>query len=160
MRSATLLLAWLPALAAAAAHDAEIAAVRALYARYAAEAVINDTKTAGLAHATPATLRQHFTEELARLWLREQNCVRRTQEICRIDFQPIWASQDALGTTVTLRWDAGAKRVVATLGPAGGPVRALAYSVTLERGAWRIADIDYGSGRPSLRQLLTTRGLP
>ena len=129
--------------------------MRALYARFAAEAVIDDAKTTGLADATPAVLRQHFTEELAWLWLRDRNCVRRTREICRIDFQPIWASQDAAGTTVTLRWDAGAKRVVAMLGPVGGPMRALAYSVTREGGAWRVTDIDYGPGRPTLRQLLT-----
>ncbi|WP_457417565.1 hypothetical protein [Roseateles sp. P5_E7] len=154
MKIASLLLTLLPGLALAAPHDAEVAAVRALYARFAAEAVIDDTRTRGLADAPPAVLRQHFTEALSRLWLRDRDCVRRTREFCRIDFQPIWASQDAVGTTVTLHWDDGLKRVAATLGRVGGPTRVLAYSLTRERGSWRIADIDYGIGQPSLRQLL------
>lgn len=64
----------------------EVATVRTLYVRFAAEAVTDDAKTTGLADATPAV-----------------------------------------------------------------PT----YSVTREGGAWRVPDIDYGPGRPSLRQLLT-----
>lgn len=155
---ATLLVApWMaliPALAAAALHDAEVAAVRALYARYAAEAVLNDTSNPTLATAPRAVLQQHFTDDLARLWLRDRACVARKREICRIDFAPLWDSQDPVGTVVTLSWDASQSRVVASLRRGDGAARALAYALQHSPAGWRIADIGYGDKRSSLRQLL------
>lgn len=129
--------------------------MRALYARYAAEAVIEDSASPTLAAAPRAVLRQHLTEELARLWLRDRDCVTRTREICRIDFAVLWDSQDPVGSSVRLRSDAaGGGRVVAELRRADGSTRTLVYALVNGPRGWRIADIDYGAGRPSLRQLL------
>lgn len=149
-----MLLALLPNLAAAAPHDAEVAAVRALYVRYAAESVTDDPASPTLATAPRAVLRQHLTKELTRLWLRDRDCVQRTREICRIDFAVIWDSQDPVGTVVSLAWDAQQRRVAASLRRADGSTQVLAYSLVKETSGWRIADIDYGDGRSSLRQLL------
>ncbi|HEY9109595.1 MAG TPA: hypothetical protein VIN58_23200 [Roseateles sp.] len=154
--------AWLMAIALAtwATHagatpqDEQVAAVRTLYARYAAESVIDDTDSPTLATAPRAVLRQHLTEELTRLWLRDRDCVQRTREICRIDFAVIWDSQDPTGTSVKLAWDPAQGRVAATLRRADGSTRVLAYSLVKGATGWRIADIGFGDGRPSLRQLL------
>lgn len=154
MRFATLLFAILPGLAAAMPHDAEVAAVRALYALYATEAVIDDTDSPTLATAPRAVLRQHFTDELVRLWLRERDCVQHTKEICRLDFSPLWDSQDPVGTSVKLGWDAGQSRVVANLRRGDESTRVLTYSLVKDAAGWRIADIGYGAGRSSLQQLL------
>jgi hypothetical protein len=123
MRILALVLALLSGPAAATPHDAEVAAVRALYARYAAEAVIDNTASPTLATAPRAVLRQHLTEELTRLWLRDRDCARRTHEICRIDFAVIWDSQDPAGTVVRLAWDAQQQQVAATLRRADGSAR-------------------------------------
>lgn len=160
MKRAALLLTLLPGLAGAAPHDAEVAAVRALYARYAEEAAIDDTLSPTLASAAPAVLRRHLTEPLTRLLLRDRACQQRTREICRLDFAPLWDSQDPAGTSVRLHWDAGQKRVVAELRRGDGSARALAYSLVKQKDGWRIDDIDFGVGRPSLRQLLCAPEVP
>ena len=133
MKIATWLLALAPALACAAPHDA-------------------DSPT--LATAPREVLLQHFTGEVVRLWLRDRDCAARKHEVCRVDFAPIWDSQDPVGTTVKLRWDDERGRVVATLSAVNGSVRTLTYSLSRVGSMWRIADIGYGAGRPSLRQLL------
>lgn len=149
--------AWLmlPSLAGAAPHDADVAAVRALYARYAAEAAIDDTASTTLASAPPTVLRQHLTKELTQLLLRDRECRQRTHEICALDFAPLWDSQDPVGSSVRLRRDAGQGRVLAELRRADGSARTLVYSLVNERGGWRVANIEFGPGRPSLRQLLS-----
>lgn len=148
-------MAALPTLALAAPHDAEVRAVRALYVRFAAEAVIDEVSTDGMMDAPRAVLSQYLTDELVDLWLRDRACALRTQSLCRIDFQPIWQGQDPLGSTVRLRWDAMRSRVVATLSYGNGSARVLAYTLVQQRGAWRIADIGYGPGEATLRQLLS-----
>ena len=153
MKITTLLLALAPAMASAAPHDAEVAAVRALYARYAAESVFDDAGGPTLATAPRAVLQQHFTDELAQLWLRDRDCVARTRAICRIDFAPLWDSQDPVGSTVKLNWD-DSGQVIAQLNRRGGSPRTLAFSMALKNGHWRVADIDFGPGRTSLRRLL------
>lgn len=159
MKAAALMLL-LPGLAGAAPHDAEVAAVRALYARYAEEAAIDDTLSPTLASATPAVLRRHLTESLTQQLLRDRACQQRTREICRLGFAPLWDSQDPVGTSVNLRWDAARGRVVAELRRGDGPARALAYSLVKLKGGWRIDDIDFGPSRPSLRQLLSAPEVP
>lgn len=159
MKPAALMLL-LPGLAGAAPHDAEVAAVRALYARYAEEAAIDDTLSPTLASAPAAVLRLHLTDGLTRLLLRDRDCQQRTREICRLDFAPMWDSQDPAGTRVSLRWDAGQGRVVAELRRGEGSARALAYSLMKLKDGWRIDDIEFGSGRPSLRQLLSASEVP
>jgi hypothetical protein len=155
MKLTIMLLALAPGLASATPHDAEVAAVRTLYARYASEAAIDDTESPTLASAPPAVLRQHLTDELMQLWLRDRDCARRTQEICRLDFSPLWDSQDPVGTSVKLRWDARHGRVEAELRRGDRSARTLAYSLVKRKDGWRIDDIDFGPGRSSLRQLLS-----
>jgi hypothetical protein len=155
MKLPALLLALAPGLAVGAPHDAEVAAVRALYARYATEAVIDDVGSPTLASAPPAVLRQHLTEELTRLMLRDRDCGQRTHEICRLDFMPLWDSQDPVGTHVKLRWDDRDGRVMAELRRGNRSARTVAYSLVKLKVGWRIDDIDFGPERPRLRQLLS-----
>lgn len=154
MKPAALMLL-LPSLAGAAPHDAEVAAVRALYARYAEEAAMDDTLSPTLVSTPAAVLRLHLPDGLTRLLLRERACQQRTREICRLDFAPLWDSQDPTGTSVSLRWDSAPGRVVAELRRGDGSTRALAYSLVKLRAGWRIDDIDFGPGRPTVQQLLS-----
>lgn len=154
MRFAAAWLGLFANLAGAAPHDAELAAVRALYARFAAEAVIDDAKPPSLEGASPAVWREHFSRALVELWRRDRACVQRSGEPCRVDFQVIWDSQDPVGTTVKLRWDESRRRVVATLRGCDREQGLLAYALVRENGRWRIDDIDYGAGRESLKQRL------
>jgi hypothetical protein len=78
--------------------------VMSLYQDYAWEAVVAEPGKfgVGLMQAPKATLGQYFAPTLATLLAEDQACVERTQEICKLDFSPIWASQDpgAVGLTV------------------------------------------------------------
>ncbi|PZP27934.1 MAG: hypothetical protein DI603_20810 [Roseateles depolymerans] len=132
----------------------QLAVVRALYRHFAYEAVLDSPSTDGFSLAPVQVLRRFLSPALIELLVRDRSCAAQRHEICRLDFMPLWAAQDASGMTVSLRWDNSSKRVTATLRSPGGSPVLINYRMAQHQGYWRVADIGYGTDRPSLLQLL------
>jgi hypothetical protein len=81
---------------AAADEPDPVQVVAQLYRDFAWEAVVDspDWDDHRLLEQPRAVLERYFDPRLAALIVRDRECVARTQEICELDFSPIWASQD------------------------------------------------------------------
>jgi hypothetical protein len=99
-------------------------------------------------------LLRYLTPDLAALLLRDRACVRRSSEICRLDFVPLWASQDPDAADVSFTQPTGQPAIViAHIRDHAGTVTKITYRFKQIATGWRIADIHYGSGH-TLRGLL------
>ena len=138
---------------AAAPQPPQVALVADLYRAFAFEAVLETPALPGLIDQPRAVLLRYFTPELADLLLRDRACTAQTREICRLDFAPLWGNQDPTGAAVQIQPGASAASVMVQLRYPGASAR---LTLTLARTAsgWRIADIGYGDGQPTLRALL------
>jgi hypothetical protein len=154
---AVFLLGLLPTVALAAPLD-DLDPVVRLYRDFAWEAVI-DTPTAGpgLLSQSDAVWSRYFSPRLVKLLRNDRQCVSRTRELCRLDFSPIWGSQDPgaarlkvvpgeTPTNVNVSFDhpGNGKRIVMT------------FFLQRSGAAWLIDDIQYGDGR-RLGNLLEAR---
>ena len=158
-----LALATVPGVAAAtepARDSGAVDQVVALYRSIAWQAVLQQPADAGpeLLAQPAAALGRWFDPTLAGLLVDDQACRRRTRQICALDFDPLWDSQDPLGATVAITPGARAGEVQVRLAyGAGAPRAPLVFQLTAGPAGWRIADIRYPAGRPSLRGLLRAR---
>jgi hypothetical protein len=108
-----------------------------------------------------AVLEKYFDSQLATLWLRDRQCVARTHEICRLDFDPISASQ--MGTVEHLHIRPGKQPATveaefSRLDGDRGKIVLTYYLVKTAHG-WRIDDIrsQYDSDEAwSLRKILAS----
>jgi hypothetical protein len=133
-----------------------IALIRRLYADYACEAVLDFCDPAHeLLDQPRRVLERYFDSTLARLWVADRACETRTHEICKIDFLPMWASQDPTGTMVGVVAGKDSTEVRVELRNFGAPEpRVLLYSLTRTPSGWRIHDIT-SEKEWSLRALLS-----
>lgn len=134
--------------------------VVALYRSIAWQAVLQQPADAGPGLlAQPATaLGRWFDPVLAGLLVADHQCSRRSGQICALDVDPLWDSQDPLGATVAITPGARSGEVRVQLAYGSGAPRApLVFQLTATPSGWRIADIRYPAGRPSLRALLQAR---
>lgn len=99
-------------------------------------------------------LSTYFSGDLVRLLSAARDCRVRTKEMCRLDFDPIYSSQDPsilYDLKVTRRTDAQVraefKNVVAR-----PPIR-LDFKMVLTLDGWRIDDVRYENGH-TLRAIL------
>jgi hypothetical protein len=133
--------------------------VRRLYREFAWEAVFSDPvvdhKWVGLLQQPPAVLERYFTPRLAHLLAKDADCARRSGEICRIDFLPIWASQDPGATDLMVSPAIGGVVQVGFKYPGNGKAVTLRYSLVRAVSGWRIADISSPSQGWSLLNLLS-----
>jgi hypothetical protein len=130
--------------------------VENLYRQFAWEAVIAmpDPSQPGLIDQPKAVLEQFFTPELTGLILQDREEVARSGEVARLDFLPLWNSQDPSASD--LRVSAGSKQdtVAVSFQPLGAEGRTEILFVLEETPVGiRIADIEY-SGGYSLASLL------
>jgi len=100
------------------------------------------------------TLSKYFDKELTALFLKDDECKKREQGICNLDFDPIYDAQDFEKTTnlqiAAVAGHADLFKVTFTnLG-----TRTLVYKLTNTPSGWRISDIKYAEG-PSLRETLS-----
>jgi hypothetical protein len=131
-----------------AAGASAVAAVARIYQDFAAEAVIDspDLSIQDLFGRSKATLDRYLDDALVTLVLADRACSQRTQEVCNLDFSPIWDSQDAVGTTVKISQGRDPSRVLVELrGPGGNEVRRLTYRMAKTAAGWRVHDIEYDS---------------
>lgn len=133
------------------------AVVARLYEDFACEAISDRGCPEGraLVDLTRPALASYFDDQLVDLWLADRNCVARTREICNLDFDPVWASQDPVGTSFKVIPTAHPTIVnVELLHAPSGDHKVLHYTVVRTAAGWRIHDIAHGRNW-SLRSLLS-----
>lgn len=134
--------------------------VRRLYADLACEAVRAEPRCPtdrALVELSRERLSRYFDRRLADLWDRDRACTARTRDVCRLDFSPIWDSQDPAGTTVRILPTDREERVEVELRHSGAPdVVRLQFEVVQRASGWRIRDI-VKPGVWSLTQMLSTK---
>jgi hypothetical protein len=89
-------------------------------------------------------LERYFSEELTLLILKDRKCVEESGLICRLDFDPIWASQDpgADDLKISPGDDFGAVSVQFIYPSNREKIRLVFKTEKTEKG-WRISDIVY-----------------
>lgn len=143
--------------ALAAAPNAKLAPVAALYRSFAWEALTGDTALFGhsLAGQPSSELSKYFATDLAKLIADDAACQTRSRELCRLDFDILFDSQDP--RVVDLRISPGPSNTVAVTfkDPVTDEATLISYSVVRAGNMWRISDVAYkGAGRKTLRALL------
>lgn len=103
-----------------------------------------------------SVLVRYFDDDLASLLVSEENCVKKNPgELCNLDFNPIFASQDASASELSVN-DIGDGRVnVQFYYPSNNKKMVVSFLVKKTGGGWRIFDIFYENGSVSLRQILS-----
>lgn len=111
-----------------------------LYRDYAWEAVIAAGYD-GLMQQPPQILKQYFDDNLTNLILRDRKCSEKG-EICRLDFVPIWDSQDPAAVDLTVE-KSEKKNIIKVKFryPSTNKKIELKYRVTMTPKGWRISDI-------------------
>jgi len=101
------------------------------------------------------TLSKYFDKELTALFIKDDECAKREQGVCNLDFDPIYDAQDFEKETTNLQIAAVAGQpdlfnvTFTNLG-----TRTLVYRLTNTPSGWRISDIKYPEG-PSLKEILS-----
>ena len=111
-----------------------------LYRDYAWEAVLAAGGD-GLMQQPPRILQHYFDKKLAALILRDRKCSQKG-EICRLDFAPMWASQDPAAADLTVE-KTEQKNIIKVQFryPSTNEKIELKYRVTKTPQGWRISDI-------------------
>ena len=149
------LLAFTPMAAVQAQPASAAAAVAKLYQDFAAEAVIDtqDYTMLDLFSRPKAALARYLDDELVALVMADRACSEKKQEVCNLDFAPIWDSQDMVGTTVTIAEGKDPSRVQVELHMRPTTVRRLTYAMVKTAAGWRVHDIEYDSHESLVKML-------
>jgi len=142
------LLGLLPTVGIAAPSN-ELDPVVRLYRDFAWEAVI-DTPAAGpaLLSESDAVWSRYFSPRLIKLLRKDRQCVSRTRGVCKLDFSPIWASQDPGAARLkVVPGDAPATVNVFFDYPANRVRIGMKFFLKQSGARWFIDDIQYGDGR-------------
>ena len=102
-------------------------------------------------------LSRYFSPELVILFLREANCnAIRHGELCNLDFDPIFASQDPAASDLVISSAENDSVAVRFIYPANGTKVNLLYNLAKFKEKWRITDIIYpGDSTTSLKAILS-----
>lgn len=89
-------------------------------------------------------LAQYFDNKLTGLMLKDRACVNKTEEVCNLDFSPIWASQDpSVPKKLNILGTNDPEIVLVELRYQGQQPLKLTYHVTQTKAGLRISDIEY-----------------
>ena len=140
---------------AAPALSSALDLVKRLYAAYAWEASDAEAaKHTPLFSERAAVMARYFDAPLLRAVLRDRACEKRSGEICKLDFDPIWDSQDPGGVTVEVVPTRDMTIVQARIHyQSDHDTRVVTYRMRKTSAGWRIADMA-GAGWPSLLRVL------
>lgn len=128
-----------------------------LYRDYAWEAVMSGTVRDGFFAEQPsAVLEKYLDHELASLLVADAECIRRTHEICNLEFMPLFASQDPTAFDLEVEETKKQDEVLVTFQRPGGDQARLLYKMSQEGAGWRVSDIVYESSR-SLKNILSAK---
>ncbi|MEA2164055.1 MAG: hypothetical protein QOK37_2182 [Thermoanaerobaculia bacterium] len=143
---ATVVLSFASLAAATAPPPGANAVVAGMYKDFGWEAKPGHAEKPGLIEQPRAVLSRYFDGTLTALILADRKCVERTKEVCRLDFSPIWDSQDPSATKVNVLGsnDPAVVKVTFT-DPESGRSTTLIYRMAKTKDGWRIHDIEYTS---------------
>lgn len=102
-----------------------------------------------------AVLERYFDPKLSELLIRDRECAARTGSICNLDASILWDSQDPAGTKASIRPGDSPETVFVTLTHFNGQSSRLTFILVKSGSGWKISDIHYGSGRQSLKTMLS-----
>jgi hypothetical protein len=150
-------LSWSTGVSAAQA-DAEAKVVARLYKDYAWQAFSIQTELfgQGLGSANKATLEKYFAPDLAKLLVEDTACAVRTRELCNLDFDLLFDSQDPRITDLDVMRVSPGKVRVQFKDPVTDKVTQIDFNLVMASGKWRIADIIYSEhSQQSLKKILS-----
>ncbi|MDP1861954.1 MAG: hypothetical protein Q8K82_25060 [Gemmatimonadaceae bacterium] len=151
------------ALGAQAADSAQQALVARLYRQFSWEATGGDDGPGARTFIDQPrrVLLEYLEPTLVDLVLRDRACARRSREVCRLEFAPLWDSQDPDAVEITFRSVAGSARnaVVVHLRSSSGAATDVTVVTVHRPEGWRISDIEYARGG-SLRRILGRKDGP
>lgn len=130
-----------------------------LYKDYAWEALFEDSGKVGgkpLLSQPRQVLARYFDDRLVRLLLKEQACLaQHTGEVCHLEFNPIFASQDPGAARLKIASSTPVQVEVQFTYPSDRSTVRLVYRMVQTRSGWRIDDIRYPGTKTSLKSLLS-----
>lgn len=140
-------------ISAAPPKETPVLKVTKLYADHAGESVIDEPlgMTPSLTARPGSYLKRFLSPSLAALVLAEQ---KHTGEIGTLDFSPLWASQDPVGTSVRVTQGSTESLVHVELTYPGGTSIGLKFKMVAQGNQWLIDDIIYPNPPISLKGLL------
>lgn len=150
------------ATAAPRVADERVAVVGDLYKAFAWQVLSSSDSVFGkpLTEQEDTVLRRYFDRELTSLLIEDHRCAVTTGELCNLDFDPIFASQDPAAADLSIRAIASDIVAVEFTAPSSGEKIRLEYRLAKNENGWRIGDIRYpGMSKATLKQLLA-RKLP
>lgn len=156
------LLSIAPIMAASSVPDEKIIVVANLYKAFAWQALVSSDDVFGrpLAEQEGSVLRRYFDRELTSLLVDDHRCAVTNGELCNLDFDPIFASQDPAAAALSIRSISNSLVAVEFTSPSSGEKVRLEYRLAKNEHGWRIGDIRYpGMSKATLKQLLA-RKLP
>ncbi|MEX8502677.1 MAG: hypothetical protein AB3X41_06510 [Leptothrix ochracea] len=132
-----------------------------LYKDYAWEAIFyssNDVKKHlgnRLVLQSKDELSKYFDDDLLLLLMGESDCVRKNVgELCRLEFNPIFSSQDPMVSDLTIK-PVGLKKVEVTYKyPSNNQKITINYLMKQTKSGWLISDIEYVMYNTSLKKIL------
>lgn len=126
-----------------------------LYRDFAWEAVLSmQFKGEGFIDQPREVLERYLVGDLAALIVKDRECARRTREVCKLDFHPLFASSDPGAADLEIKAIRSQLVHVRFRYPGNGERVEVDYGVVYTVAGWRVNDIHY-KGKPSLKSLLT-----
>lgn len=101
-------------------------------------------------------LGKYFDASLVSLLVKERQCVTKTQEICNLDFDMLYASQDPGAVDLSIKAATTNRVIVRFRYPSNGEQITIQYLLAPTRSGPRITDVIYPDDT-SLKKLLMTK---
>jgi hypothetical protein len=148
--------------AQAARPELEAKVVARLYQDYAWQAIATqpDLFGDGLAGASKTKLENYFAPKLANLLVEDSACAIKNHEICKLDFDLLFDSQDPRVTDLTVERLAPGRVQVQFNDPVTDKKTLIEFRLALVSGKWRIIDILYGKHPQESLTSVLSRPLP
>jgi len=142
----------------AAQPESETKVVARLYKDYAWQALSTQSELfgEGLRGESKATLEKYFAPDLAKVLVEDTACEIRTRELCNLDFDPLFDSQDPRVTDLDVARLSPGKVRVQFKDPVTDETTRIEFKLIMANGKWRITDIVYSRHpQPSLKKILS-----
>jgi hypothetical protein len=115
--------------------------VSQLYRDFAWEAVMHQPSWIGLMDQPRGILERYFDKKLTTLILQDRTCAKK-EGVCRLNFLPIWGSQDPSASDLEVQQSDKAHIALAKFRyPSTDEMVTLMYQLTKTSKGWRISDI-------------------
>jgi hypothetical protein len=149
-------------IAYAAQPEPESQVVAKLYKHYAWQAFASqrDLFGEGLISESKTTLESYFTPELAHLLAEDAACQVRTRELCNLDFDLLFDSQDPRVADLDVERLAPGKVRVQFNDPVTDKKTRIQFKLAVVGGKWRITDVIYSKHPQQSLKAVLSRPIP